>query len=371
MIFEPFPIDAFFVSCILFLACAGLLPVVKNLAKTKGFVDLPGGRKRHEEAVPPIGGVVVFPLFLVGLFFVSAGQEVFWLAAGIVLLLVTGAIDDRKGVAPRVKFLVQCLAALLVILPGQLQVLYLGNLLGFGDIWTGWMAIPFTLAAVMLLVNAVNLIDGLDGLAGGMGLIVLLWVMSSLLMTGNGGAAAGVVLLSMLLLAFLLFNLRAPWRKRAVIFLGDAGSLSLGLCLAWFAVKSAQHPFYALPPISVAWILALPIYDTCAQFARRMRSGRHPFSADHHHFHHHFIHIGLRPGQATAIILLFSALLGGIGVIGFELGVPQPVLSYVWIAGLLLHIRLSLRPSRYRRLIKFLFAGMVQTTSDAQRVESL
>src|SRR5690606_15367016 len=99
------------------------------------------------------------------------------------------------------------------------------------------------------------------------------------------------------LAGFLVYNLRTPLRKQAAVFMGDAGSMALGLVVAWFAMSLAQEPHVVFAPISVAWILALPIIDICAQFNRRVREGRHPFSPDRGHFHHHFRHAGISSGQ--------------------------------------------------------------------------
>lgn len=148
---------------------------------------------------------------------------------------------------------------------------------------------------------------------------------------------------------FLVYNMRGPHRKRAALFLGDAGSLCLGLALAWFAISAARDVGISpLQPMSVAWILALPIFDTCAQFYRRVRLGRHPFSPDRGHFHHHFIEAGISDGRAVMLILGIAAVFGGIGV--FVVPVFQPFFTVVWIVALLAHMVISDKPERYVRL---------------------
>jgi UDP-GlcNAc:undecaprenyl-phosphate/decaprenyl-phosphate GlcNAc-1-phosphate transferase len=153
------------------------------------------------------------------------------------------------------------------------------------------------------------------------------------------------------LAAFLVYNMRNPLRRKANIFLGDAGSMALGLSLAWFGMRLGWGTDPVVDPISVAWILALPIMDTCAQFARRVSQGRHPFSADRNHFHHHFVNAGVPIGQATAIMTALGFFLGLIGVGGMLLGVPEYILAYAWIALLFLHMYMNMRPARLRRLI--------------------
>jgi UDP-GlcNAc:undecaprenyl-phosphate GlcNAc-1-phosphate transferase len=202
-----------------------------------------------------------------------------------------------------------------------------------------------------LLINAINLIDGLDGLAGGKSFIALFWMFIPAAMTGIAYPALSIAILMGALAAFLVYNMRNPLRRKANVFLGDAGSMALGLSLAWFGMRLGWGLHPVITPISVAWILALPIMDTCAQFARRVAQGRHPFSADRNHFHHHFVNVGITVGQATAIMTALGFILGLIGVGGMLLGVPEFVLAYTWIALLFLHMYMNMRPARLRRLI--------------------
>jgi hypothetical protein len=153
------------------------------------------------------------------------------------------------------------------------------------------------------------------------------------------------------LAGFLVYNLRHKFRRRASVFLGNSGSLGLGFTLAWLTIGLSQGEGAVIRPISVAWLLALPIYDICGQFARRISLGRHPFDPDRHHFHHHFLYAGLSDGQATAVILSVSFLMGLIGVGGIWIGLPEYFLTYIWILFLLMHIYLSMRPLRYLELL--------------------
>jgi UDP-GlcNAc:undecaprenyl-phosphate GlcNAc-1-phosphate transferase len=192
--------------------------------------------------------------------------------------------------------------------------------------------------------------DGLDGLAGGIGFQVMAW----LLFCAAGQDAALVrpaAILAGALAGFLVWNMRAPWRKKAAVFLGDSGSLALGLALAWFTIEFSQPLHPVIHPVTVAWLLALPIYDTCGQFARRVSQGRHPFDADSGHFHHHFIYAGFTPGQATASIHAIAFVMAAFGVFAPRLGAPDFVAGYLWFALLLAHIYMSMRPHRFRRIL--------------------
>ena len=329
------------------------VPLIARLARAADFVDRPGGRKQHGEAVPPVGGLAVFPVFMTVTALAGLPSGYFWFFAALALLLVMGALDDAFTIPAKFKFIVQICAAVMAVAGGGAHVTSLGNLLGFGSIWLGWGGIVFSVTAAVLLINAVNLMDGLDGLAGGTGFAALTVLAVAAVIKGGGFADLPPLLILIGALAgFLVYNMRHPWRKRASVFLGDSGSLALGLALAWFCIRLSQLPGpYALRPVAVAWILTLPIYDTCGQFARRVAGGRHPFDADHHHFHHHFLFAGFSPGRATAFILLLSFLAGMIGIGGLLIGVPEYVLGWLWTVLLLAHIYMSLRPHRFRRLL--------------------
>ncbi|HEY8191210.1 MAG TPA: MraY family glycosyltransferase [Alphaproteobacteria bacterium] len=337
-------------SIIAFSAVAVLIPAARALARAKGFVDRPGGRKKHEDEVPPVGGLVIFPVFMTVAALAGIDAHTMWFFLGLALLLVTGALDDRHQLPPRVKFTAQIATALLIVIPGGATVITLGNLFGTGPVYLGWGGAVFAAVAAVLLINAINLMDGIDGLAAGIGFIILFWL-------AVAGGNIHVPVMMGALGGFLLYNMRRPGRARASVFMGDAGSLALGLSLAWFSIHLSQGLGAVIKPAAVAWLLALPIYDTCGQFARRVRQGRHPFEPDHDHFHHHFLYAGFTPGQATAIILSISFLFGAVGICGAAAGVPDYVLGYVWFAGLLTHIYMSMRPHRFRRLLLRLRGG--------------
>jgi UDP-GlcNAc:undecaprenyl-phosphate/decaprenyl-phosphate GlcNAc-1-phosphate transferase len=175
----------------------------------------------------------------------------------------------------------------------------------------------------------------------------LFWLIVACAFAGAEPQIALIGSLMGALAGFLVFNMRNPMRRKASIFLGDAGSMSLGLSLAYFCIALAHHKHGVIEPISVAWILALPIIDTCAQFYRRVREGRHPFAPDRGHFHHHFIHAGIPVGDTTPAILALAFIMGAIGYMGVRVGVPEFILTVGWIALLFTHMALSRRPALY------------------------
>ncbi len=333
---------------IAFLAVFALIPLARKIAIRMDFVDAPGGRKTHAKPVPPVGGLVIFPVYFIAIAALGVDISRLWaLLAGIAALLVTGALDEKKHLNPWLKFFIQLGVTFLVVLYGEAQIKSLGNLFGFGDFWLSFMSVPFSVAAVMLLINAINLMDGMDGLAAGYGFVVLFWLMAACAFAGDAERMMAIGPLMGALAGFLYFNMRSPLRRKASVFLGDAGSMGMGLALAYFCIALAQHQSRVIAPVSVAWLLALPIMDTCAQFYRRVREGKHPFAPDRGHFHHHFIHAGISAGAATATILSLVFIAGGAGYLVMRTGIPEVVLTISWIGALLAHMAFSRRPEAY------------------------
>lgn len=347
-----------FLTIMAFLAVAWVMPFARNVARRFHLVDKPGGRKKHEVVTPLVGGIVVFSVFTIAslVFLWITGALIaaeLWFFAALSAIVTVGAMDDRKHIPAWTRFGIQFVVAFMIVLLAGAKLSHLGDLFGLGTFWLGFMAIPFSVIAAVLLINAINLIDGLDGLCAGNAFIVFGFMAAWCFIGGDMLHFALLLFIMAALAGFLLYNLRTPFRKKASVFLGDAGSLGLGLTIAWFAMNlgggTGKHA--TIEPMAVAWMLAWPIFDICGQFARRMSEGRHPFDPDHDHFHHHYINLGMKPEKATAFILTLAFIGGFIGSGGLWLGVPLPVLTVLWIVLLLVHIALSMKPERYRKLI--------------------
>ena len=351
--FETAPVFALVVMPLIALGMSLLMvPLVRAIAQRANFVDRPGGRKQHEGAVAYGGGVAIFLTFSIMSFFVAAPFEDSWAYfLSLAMILVTGVIDDKYGVNAKLKFVIHFLSAFILVIAGHTQLVTLGNLLGFGDMGLGWAVIPFSVACVVYIINAINMMDGVDGLGGGICLIVFLWLIAASAFAGQWSAVLSLSLIIASLTGFLVYNMRHPFRKKASIFLGDAGSMALGLTIAWYAIHLSQVPSAVIPPVSVAWIIALPIIDAFGLMVMRIYEGRPAFEADRRHFHHHFLDSGFTPGQTTCLVLMWSAILGGIGFIGLKLGMPEPVLGWMWVALWLGHAIFVTKPACFRKLL--------------------
>jgi len=209
------------------------------------------------------------------LFYNSETFSHFWTLIGIFIVFIVGVLDDHHDTAPKTKFMVIFIAVLLFYMDG-IVIDSLGTIVNY-EIKLGWLALPFTMFAVAGFTNALNLSDGLDGLAGSLSIIIL----SVLLYIGYLNHDMFIVSLSLsfivAILAFLWFN----WNP-AQIFMGDSGSLTLGVVISVLSIKALDY----IPPTAILFIAAIPIMDTIIVMIRRKRNGKSMFSPDKTHFHH-------------------------------------------------------------------------------------
>jgi UDP-GlcNAc:undecaprenyl-phosphate GlcNAc-1-phosphate transferase len=198
--------------------------------------------------------------------------------------------------------------------------------------------VPLTVFAVIGVINAINFCDGADGLAGGLVVIAVFWIAMMSAASTNADTLALAFALLGCIAAFLAFNLRSPWRSRAAIFLGDAGSLSLGFVLAWLTIDATREGARAFAPVTAIWLLAIPISDTIVCMARRLAKGQSPFRADRTHLHHILIDLGMPVARAVALIHFIAFVLAGAGVAGWVWRVPEHVMFYSAMAVFVVYI---------------------------------
>ncbi len=309
---------------------AGLIFLISPLACRIGLVDHPGGRKQHQRVTPLAGGIAVFCAFmlLVLTLDVPLGHwRAFFLASALIFII--GLLDDFQETPPSARFVAQAGAAFIIVLWGDARLENLGFLFnGSWEVTLGWMAVPFSIFCVVGIINATNMMDGLDGLSGG---VLLILFLALLLVTVQGGRLEDALILAVIcgaLAGFLLFNFRFRENRPALVFLGDSGALFLGLAAAWFLVQLAQEPRALLRPMTAVWLFGLPIMDTVAIMVRRIRLGRSPFSPDREHFHHILLLAGFSVRSTVLIMLGLSLVLTMIGLGGQWLGIPEAYMFY-------------------------------------------
>lgn len=284
----------------------GMTPLLSSLAIHHNFVDLPDLRKVHSRPIPRIGGIAMAcGAFVPLLFWCHADRFVLAFLAGAAVLIVFGLLDDLQDLPPKVKFIGQIVAALIVILAGGVQITSLGLLLPDGVHLPPLLAFLLTLVAIVGATNAINLSDGLDGLAGGICLLIFSAI--GYLAYLEGSPEIGLISLAMLgvLFGFLRFNTHP-----ASVFMGDAGSQFLGFSAATLAIALTQSK-PTLSPVLPLILLGFPILDTLTVMVTRISRKRSPFSADKNHFHHHLLNLGLQHPESVLTIYLLQTLLIG------------------------------------------------------------
>lgn len=293
----------------LLLACAlshRLTPAVKTLAEFLGAVDQPGGRRIHRRPVPRMGGLAICAgFFAAALLFGRLTRPVTGLLLGALIIALMGAADDLIELSPRQKLAWQLAAALTAMAFG-VRIDFLSCPGGAEAFFAlGQLSAPLTLLWLVGCTNAVNLIDGLDGLAAGVSAISSLTLFEAALLAGQPDAALLLSALAGACLGFLPYNFNP-----AVIFMGDVGSQFLGFVLACVSVIGA-FKFHTLLTFAVPVLaLLLPLADTVCSFFRRLLRGQSPFRADRGHFHHRLLAMGLSQKRAAATLYASSALPG-------------------------------------------------------------
>ena len=315
---------------------AAAIPLLARAAAGWGLVAHPGPRNSHEGAVPTVGGIAMGAAFLAAYLLTGLGTSVSpLLAVAVVITLAGGIIDDRRELRSLPKFAFQVAAAALLAFGGDVLLTHLGNLTSTQLFTLGRWAAPLTVFALVGVMNALNMADGLDGLAGGLALAACLNFAAAASLAGHAAEFAAICITIGAAAGFLLFNARSPWRARAAVFMGDTGSLFLGLLLGWIAVRLAMAERPALAPISAVWLLALPIGDTVTLLVRRGLRGCNPFHADRRHLHHILLALGLSSGQTVAALVTLSFALGAFALFAESAGVPQHLMFYAYLAILL------------------------------------
>lgn len=295
-------------TCILALAVAfAMTPLVKIFATKIGAMDIPkDNRRMHKKPIPRAGGLAIFGGFIVSyLIFGAINTQVRAILIGALMVVVLGVLDDVYTLKPLVKFAGQIAAALVPVLAG-VQVQSLTNPFSMsGYLHLGVWAIPLTVFWIVGITNAVNFIDGLDGLACGVSAIGTITMFTISVLLAEVDVVVAMAALAGACIGFLPYNMNP-----AKIFMGDTGSMLLGFLLASFSVQGL-FKFYAVISFVVPFLmLGLPIFDTSFAIIRRLARGQSPMHADRGHVHHRLIDMGFDTKQSVAILYGLSAVLG-------------------------------------------------------------
>ena len=300
------------------MASLAINSVLRNFAKEKRLlVDIPDrSRKFHKRATPLTGGIGILLAVMVSTQIYLDFNNLrgympefsLQLYAASVPLLLLFLIDDFKNLRPRYRVFIQVMLSLYVIFSTDIYLSNLGDLFGFGEINLGIFGVPVTVFCVVGLMNAFNMIDGINGLCAGSAMIALLFI------GFYSGLMSDSILIILIgsMLGFIIFNLRFFGEKRNV-FLGDSGSNLIGFWVAWGAIYASQNSYYDVEPITMLWFVSIPLLDCIGLIFSRLFKGISIASPGRDHIHHKLMH-NFTQESTLGIILLISVIAGLFGV---------------------------------------------------------
>ncbi|KZN58212.1 hypothetical protein N473_05575 [Pseudoalteromonas luteoviolacea CPMOR-1] len=314
-----------------FVCCFLAIRLVQPVAVKAGLVDVPNSRKHHSGSIPLIGGVAIYiGVIMSSLFFFSDTEmfHVYVLSASVILFL--GVLDDKFDLSVRVRVIVQMSVASLMIFGAGIYIDSFGYILGFFELKLGVFGVVVTIFAVIGAINAFNMVDGIDGLAGALSAISFAVLAFMLARTGSSWYLLPALFVAAIC-AFLMFNLRWPNKGLNKVFMGDAGSMFIGLTIIWLLVIGTQPESEAFRPVAALYIIAVPLMDMAAIMYRRIRKGTSPFKPDRDHLHHIFERAGYNRKQALAYISCISIAIALLGCLMEVYLVNEAVMFFTFI----------------------------------------
>lgn len=306
-----------------FLIGLSFMPLVIDIANKRNFVVKPNKRTSHSGAIPNIGGINIFISFLITVFLFSYGiiSEMQFTIFGVFIILIVGFVDDLIDLKVSWKLTGELIAAIFLIVLSDIR---LSNLHGFFGIYELpiWTSYILSIFVFIVIINALNLIDGVDGLASGLGILYSIFFAIYFYITDNYNLAISAFAMVGSLSVFFLYNV---FGKKSKIFMGDSGSLLLGYMIALYVFEfselNAHHKvpieyFMSAAPAVAICVLSVPLFDTLRVMLTRIKKGLSPFEADKNHIHHLLLKAGLKHRQVSFVLILVSLLFIALGILG-------------------------------------------------------
>jgi UDP-GlcNAc:undecaprenyl-phosphate GlcNAc-1-phosphate transferase len=290
--------------------------ILRRLALKMNLVDAPDHRKSHVGRIPLVGGISIFMgVASAFAFFPHLGREITAFLIAAILIVMIGLLDDQFDLKVRYRLSMQFIVSLVIIIGGDMRIETLGVFGSDGVFHLGAFSVPFTIFSIMVAMNAFNFIDGIDGLSGLLFMIAMLAIIIMCVLKDSSSINNYLIPLVFFIaiIPYMAFNLGLLGNNYRV-FLGDAGSMLLGLTVAWLLINYTQdHNVFS--PVTALWIIAVPLMDMLAIVVRRVRNNKAPFHPDRNHLHHLFIDRGMGDRQALIVIGLLSLMFAAFGIL--------------------------------------------------------
>ena len=355
------------IEILLALICASLvcylaIRLVKPFALKVGLVDIPNHRKIHSGEVPLVGGIAVYiGVLTASSMLLPQGQvlNLYLISSGLIVLL--GALDDYKDLSVGVRIIAQVLIGSLMVHGAGVYLQSFGTIFPGTEITLGWFGYPVTILAVIAAINAFNMTDGIDGLAGMLSLVAFCGIGILMLLNQHEMYILPLILVASIV-PFLFFNLGMVGGAAKKIFMGDAGSMFVGLSIVWLLVLGSQgiESDASLRPVTALWLIAVPFLDMCAITIRRLLKKRSPFKPDKEHIHHIVMRLGLTARAALCLISLIAVLFAAFGLLGEYYQWPESFMFGMFLMVFVIYfmaLKHAWKVSKKLRAVLFKFAA--------------
>ncbi|WP_259377156.1 UDP-N-acetylglucosamine--undecaprenyl-phosphate N-acetylglucosaminephosphotransferase [Colwellia sp. BRX9-1] len=315
-------ISALTAFCFAFIAIKFFKPVAIEV----GLVDKPSERKLHAGHIPLIGGISIFiAVLMASLLWLPNTLELRMYLIASAMMVFIGAVDDKFDLKVRIRIIGQLIVASLMIYGVGGYISNLGNLFGLGDVTLGPVGIIFTYVGIIVVINAFNMVDGIDGLIGSLSINTFTAIAILFIMSGQNDYVSYPLILATATIPYLIFNLGLASKARK-IFMGDAGSMFIGLSVIWLLTMGTQNENASFRPVTALWICAVPLMDMLAIVVRRYKNGKSPFKPDRDHLHHILQRVGYSSRQTLLIISIFAVVMSIIGLAGEYFATPDVIM---------------------------------------------
>lgn len=308
----------------------------KPVAVEMGLVDKPNERKQHAGHIPLIGGISIFIAVLAAsLLWLPDTLELRMYLIASSMMVFIGALDDKFDLRVRIRIVGQIIVASLMIYGVGGYVSNLGNLFNQGDVTLGSMGILFTYIGIIVVINAYNMMDGIDGLIGSLSINTFTAIAILFIMSGQTTYLSYPLIIATAIMPYLMFNLglfdKVFGEDTKKIFMGDAGSMFVGLSVIWLLTMGTQGEQASFRPVTALWICAIPLMDMLAVVFRRYKKGKSPFKPDRDHLHHILQRTGFSSKQTLVLISSVAVVFSGIGLLGEYFDIAESIMLISFI----------------------------------------
>jgi len=332
--------------CFAFMA----IKFFKPFAIEVGLVDKPSGRKLHAGHVPLIGGISIFiAVLMASLLWLPNTLELRMYLIASAMMVFIGALDDKYDLKVRIRIVGQLIVASIMIYGVGGYISNLGDLFALGEVTLGPVGIVFTYVAIIVVINAFNMVDGIDGLIGSLSINTFASIAVLFILSGQIDYVSYPLILATAIIPYLIFNLGLS-KKAKKIFMGDAGSMFIGLSVIWLLTMGTQSEQASFRPVTALWICAIPLMDMLALVVRRYRNGKSPFKPDREHLHHILQRVGFTPREALVIISACAATMSIIGLAGEYFKVPDVIMLTGFILMFVCYVLIIRKITKFERV---------------------